>query len=52
MKNLQQKISQAKAKLLVEYPYFGTLASKLILVKNDDIEAFKSDGVRLEYNDH
>jgi len=45
-----KKISQAKAKLLVEYPYFGTLASKLKLVVNDDIEAFKSDGVRLEYN--
>ena len=48
---LSQKISQAKAKLLVDYPYFGTLASKLSLVKNDDIESFKSDGIRLEYND-
>lgn len=48
---LLQKISQAKVKLLVDYPYFGTLASKLTLVKNDDIEAFKSDGIRLEYND-
>ncbi len=48
---LTQKISQAKAKLLVDFPYFGTLASKLILVKNDDIEAFKSNGITLEYND-
>jgi len=48
--NLEQKISQAKARLLVNYPYFGTLASKLELVLNDDIEAFKSDGVKLEYN--
>ena len=45
-----KKISQAKAKLLVNYPYFGTLASKLELVINDDIEAFKSDGKKLEYN--
>lgn len=50
MSNLEQKISQAKAKLLVDYPYFGTLASKLQLVVNDDIEAFKSNGVKLEYN--
>ncbi len=48
---LAQKISQAKAKLLVDYPYFGTLASKLALVKNDNIEAFKSNGITLEYND-
>jgi len=47
---LAEKISQAKAKLLVEYPYFGTLASKLELVVNDDIEAFKSNGLKLEYN--
>jgi len=45
-----KKISQAKAKLLVEYPYFGTLASKLKLVVNDDIASFKSDGITLEYN--
>ena len=47
---LEQKISQAKAKLLVEYPSFGTLASRLRLVKNEDIQAFKSDGIKLEYN--
>ena len=44
------KISQAKAKLLVSQPYFGTLATKLELVFNDDIEAFKSNGVKLEVN--
>jgi len=44
------KISQAKAKLLVSQPYFGTLATKLELVLNDDIEAFKSNGIRLEVN--
>jgi predicted metal-dependent peptidase len=50
MSLLQNKISQAKAKLLVQYPYFGTLASKLELVANEDIQAFKSNGVKLEYN--
>ena len=48
--NLDTKISQAKAKLLVDYPYFGTLASKLELVLNDDIEAFKCDGKKLQYS--
>jgi predicted metal-dependent peptidase len=47
---LEHKISQAKAKLLVDYPLFGTIASKLELVKNDDIQSFKSNGVKLEYN--
>ncbi|WP_457743692.1 vWA domain-containing protein [Sulfurimonas sp.] len=46
----EKKLSQAKAKLLVDYPYFGTLASKLEVIINDDIEAFKSNGVKLEIN--
>ena len=45
------KISQAKAKLLVDYPYFGTLASRVKLTLNENIESFKSDGKVLEYND-
>lgn len=48
--NINDTISQAKAKLLVHYPFFGTLASRLELVINDDIESFKSDGIKLEYN--
>jgi len=49
--DLEAKISQAKAKLLVEYPYFGTLASRVELTLNENIESFKSDGKKLEYND-
>ena len=48
---LKQKVSEAKAKLLVDYPYFGTLASRLELTPNDNIQAYLSDGVRFEYND-
>ncbi len=48
--NIASKISQAKAKLLVDYPLFGTIASKLELISNDDIQAFKSDGIKVEYN--
>ncbi len=51
MPKLDKKISQAKAKLLVDYPYFGTLASQLELAVNENIEAFKCDGKKLEYND-
>lgn len=51
MPNIDSKISQAKSKLLVEYPFFGTLASKLELSQSDDIQAFKSNGKTLEYND-
>jgi len=50
MNKLDSKISQAKAKLLVDYPLFGTIASKIELVSNDDIQSFKSDGIKLEYN--
>ena len=48
--SFEKKISQAKAKLLVNYPYFGTLASKLNLELNEDIQAFKCDGKKLEYS--
>ncbi len=44
------RISQIKAKLLVEYPYFGTLASRLELQESDNIQAFLSDGVVFQYN--
>jgi len=46
----ETKISQAKAKLLVDYPYFGTLAAKLKLELSEDIQAFKCDGKKLEYS--
>jgi len=48
---LTEKISQAKAKLLVDKPYFGTLASKLELIVNDNIESFISNGTKLEYRE-
>ena len=50
-RRLKQKVSEAKARLLVDYPYFGTLASRLELTPNDNIQAYLSDGVRFEYND-
>ncbi len=44
------RISQVKAKLLVEHPYFGTLASRLELRESENIQAFLSDGVVFQYN--
>jgi len=46
----QQKITKAKAKLMLEQPYFGTVASALPLEKNNDILTFTSDGVKMHYN--
>jgi len=50
MSNVVSLLSEAKAKLLLDSPYFGTLASRLELDINEDIPAFLSDGLRLEYN--
>ncbi len=44
------RISQVKAKLLVEHPYFGTLASRLELRESENIQAFLSDGIVFQYN--
>ncbi len=46
----QQKLTKAKAKLMLEHPYFGTVASSLALEKNNDILTFTSDGVKMHYN--
>jgi predicted metal-dependent peptidase len=48
--NSYQKIQTAKAKLLVDYPYFGTIASKLELKEDNNIQNFKSDGYFYHYN--
>jgi len=49
--SIEQKLSQAKARLLVQNPYFGTLASRLEFKKNDNIQSFLSKGVSYQYND-
>jgi len=49
--NYQQKIEKAKGRLMLEHPYFGTIASGLKLEKSDAIEAFLSDGNILQFND-
>ncbi len=44
-------LSRAKAKLLVEYPAFGHIISRMEFIRNDDIQNCISDGKRFEYND-
>ncbi len=46
----REKITKAKAKLMLEYPYFGTLASSLHLEKSSEILTFASDGEKIRYN--
>jgi len=48
--SIEKKLSEAKARLLVEKPYFGTLAANLSLKENEDQQSFLSDGTLFEYN--
>jgi len=45
-----EKIQKAKARLMLEQPYFGTIASSLKLEENNEILTFLSDGEALRYN--
>ena len=45
-----EKIQKAKAKLMLEQPYFGTIASALKLEQNNELLTFLSDGEALRYN--
>ena len=44
------KIQKAKARLMLEHPYFGTVASSLKLEQNNELLTFLSDGEALRYN--
>lgn len=43
-------LSKARARLLVDSPYFGTLAGRLELVPSENMQGFLSDGLKLQYN--
>jgi len=45
-----EKIEKAKARLMLDHPYFGTVASALKLEKNNELLTFSSDGEVLRYN--
>ena len=48
---IEKKLEIAKSRLMIEHPYFGTLASALKFEKNDNIEAFMCEGDKYQYND-
>jgi predicted metal-dependent peptidase len=48
---VQEKITKAKAKLMLEHPYFGTLVSALKIESDPDQLTFKSDGGNLRINE-
>ena len=39
-----EKIQTAKARLMLDHPYFGTIASALKLEQNNELLTFSSDG--------
>jgi predicted metal-dependent peptidase len=45
-----EKIQKAKARLMLDHPYFGTIASALKLEQNNELLTFLSDGEALRYN--
>lgn len=49
--NIQSRISKVKASLIIEQPYFGSIASTLKPVLNEDIKTFLSTAKNFEYND-
>ncbi|MCH9813502.1 MAG: hypothetical protein K0U47_06105 [Epsilonproteobacteria bacterium] len=51
MNTLEEKLNKAKAKLMLEHPYFGSISSMLKLKVNENIESFESDGNHFSYND-
>lgn len=46
-----EKLTKAKAKLMLEHPYFGTLASALKMENDPEQLTFRSDGASLKYNE-
>jgi len=51
IKEIEKRIAQTKAKLLIEQPYFGTVAAMQKAKLNEDIQIFQSTPTYFEYND-
>jgi len=47
---MQNKLNQAKSKLMLEYPYFGMVATNLTIKENNNISALNFKGDVLEIN--
>ena len=51
MKQIEERISKVKSTLIIEQPYFGSIASYLKPILNENIKTFKSSTNSFEYND-
>ncbi len=51
MNAIELRISKVKASLIIEQPYFGSIASYLKLELNEDIKTFQCTKKSFEYND-
>ena len=51
MNQIQERISKVKSTLIIEQPYFGSIASYLKPVLNEDIKTFQSTPSSFLYND-
>lgn len=49
--NYENRIEKVKAKLIIEQPYFGTIASTLKPKLNEDLKTFQTSPGVFEYND-
>ena len=48
---IKKRIQNIKAKLILEQPYFGSIASSLEPVLNENIQAYQTVNNKFEYND-
>ncbi|MEA3288692.1 MAG: VWA-like domain-containing protein [Campylobacterota bacterium] len=51
MRKIEERIQQVKASLLIDQPYFGSIASAQKPKLNEDIQTFASTPLYFEYND-
>jgi predicted metal-dependent peptidase len=47
---MNPKIQQARANLILEHPFFGSLALRLPVIENKSIKTFRTNGKQIEYN--
>lgn len=52
MNQIEERISKVKSTLIIEQAYFGSIASYLKAILNEDIKTFQSTPCSFEYNDN
>ena len=48
--SVREKLAKARAKLMLEHPYIGAIATGLKMVDDPQMLTFGSDGIKLSYN--